>query len=67
LVAAPECTDGIVARLQATLATFADAPVCAELRDRLCLDAFAPVEIADYQLMLRWDAEAHGAGYAQPA
>jgi ABC-type phosphate/phosphonate transport system substrate-binding protein len=67
LVAAPECPDGVVTRLQATLATFADAPVCAELRDRLCLDAFASVQIADYQLMLRWDAEAQQARYAQPA
>lgn len=66
LVAAPDCPDEIVTRLQATLATFAEAPACAGLRDRLCLDGFAPVEIDDYELMLRWDAEARAAGYAEP-
>jgi ABC-type phosphate/phosphonate transport system substrate-binding protein len=67
LVAAPSCPDDIVVRLRATLATFAEAPGCAGLKDRLCLDGFAPVEIDDYQLMLRWDAEARAAGYAEPA
>ncbi|MCK1744481.1 PhnD/SsuA/transferrin family substrate-binding protein [Bradyrhizobium sp. 139] len=67
LVAAPGCPDDIVARLQATLATFAEAPGCTHLRDRLCLDGFAPVETDDYQLMLRWDAEARAAGYGEPA
>ncbi|MBR0697711.1 phosphate/phosphite/phosphonate ABC transporter substrate-binding protein [Bradyrhizobium lablabi] len=67
LVAASGCPDEIVARLQATLATFAGAPACTELRDRLCLGGFAPVNIADYELMLRWDAEARAAGYVRPA
>jgi ABC-type phosphate/phosphonate transport system substrate-binding protein len=66
LVAAPGCPDDVVARLQATLATFAEAPACAGLRDRLCLDGFAPVETDDYQLMMRWDAEARAAGYTAP-
>jgi len=66
LVAASDCLDDVVSPLQATLATFAEAPACAGLRDRLCLDAFAPVAVADYELMLRWDAEAREAGYAQP-
>ena len=30
------------------------------------LQGFAPVAIADYDLMLRWDAEARAAGYAHP-
>jgi len=67
LVASPGCPDEIVTRLQATLATFATAPACAGLRDRLCLDAFAPVALDDYGLMLRWDTEARVAGYPQPA
>jgi ABC-type phosphate/phosphonate transport system substrate-binding protein len=67
LVASSSCPDEIISRLQATLATFGAAPACADLRDRLCLDAFAPVVLEDYSLMLRWDTEAHAAGYAQPA
>jgi hypothetical protein len=57
----------IVSRLQAALAAFADAQACAGLRDRLRLDAFVPVAIEDYGLMMRWDAEARAAGYPQPA
>lgn len=67
LVAAPGCPDEIVAILQATLATFADAPACAGLRERLRLDAFAPVAVEDYGLMTRWDAEVRAAGYPQPS
>ena len=67
LVASPSCPDEIVRRLQTTLATFADAPACADLRERLHLKAFAPVALEDYGLMLRWDSEARAAGYSQPA
>ena len=66
LVAAPDCPGDTVAALQAALATFGDAPACAELRDRLCLRAFVPVNADDYALMLRWDAEARAAGYSEP-
>src|SRR5258706_6776460 len=66
LVAASGCPDEIVSRLQAALATFAGVPACADLRDRLCLDAFAPVATGDYGLTMHWDAEARAAGYAQP-
>jgi ABC-type phosphate/phosphonate transport system substrate-binding protein len=66
LVASPACPDEVVSALQATLAAFGDAPACAELRDRLCLEAFAPVATDDYGLMMRWDAEARTAGYDQP-
>jgi ABC-type phosphate/phosphonate transport system substrate-binding protein len=66
LVAASGCPDDVVAGLQAALSGFAAAPACAQLRHRLCLDAFAPVAFADYELMLRWDEEARAAGYAQP-
>lgn len=66
LVAAAGCPDEVVVRLQATLSTFAAAPACAALRDRLCLDGFVSVDLAGYDLMLRWDAEARAAGYAKP-
>lgn len=66
LVAAAECPDDVIAGLQAALAGFATAPGCAPLRDRLCLDAFAPVDLSAYDLMLRWDAEARAADYAEP-
>jgi ABC-type phosphate/phosphonate transport system substrate-binding protein len=66
LVAAAECPDEVIAQLQAALARFATAPACASLRDRLCLAGFAPVELAAYDLMLRWDTEARAAGYAEP-
>jgi len=67
LVASPGCPEEIVSGLRETLATFAGAPACASLRDRLRLDAFTPVAVEDYDLMIRWDAEAHEAGYPQPA
>jgi ABC-type phosphate/phosphonate transport system substrate-binding protein len=66
LVAASNCPDDVVSALQATLATFGDAPECAKLRDQLCLEAFAPVNTDDYGVMMRWDAEARAAGYSQP-
>jgi ABC-type phosphate/phosphonate transport system substrate-binding protein len=67
LVAASGCPDDVVSALQTTLATFGRAPACAGLRDRLCLEAFAPVATDDYSLMTRWDAEARAAGYSQPS
>jgi ABC-type phosphate/phosphonate transport system substrate-binding protein len=66
LVAASGCPEGIVSALQATLATFGDAPACAGLRDRLCLEAFVPVAADDYGLMMRWDTDARNAGYGEP-
>ena len=45
---------------------FGDLAACGGLRERLCLQGFAPVAIADYDLMLRWDAEARAAGYPHP-
>jgi ABC-type phosphate/phosphonate transport system substrate-binding protein len=66
LVASRECPDEVVAALRAALLRFGDAAACADLRERLCLQGFAPVMIDDYDLMLRWDAEARAAGYAQP-
>ncbi|MBV8926127.1 MAG: PhnD/SsuA/transferrin family substrate-binding protein [Bradyrhizobium sp.] len=66
LVASSGCPDEIVCRLQTTLAAFASAPACSDLRERLLLKAFVPVALEDYGLMLRWDRETREAGYAQP-
>jgi len=66
LVAGRECPDDIVAALQAALLGFADVAGGADLRERLCLQGFAPVVIADYDLITHWDAEAHAAGYPRP-
>ena len=66
LVASRECPEQVVASLQTALLEFGDLAACGDLRERLCLQGFAPVAIADYDLMLRWDAEARAAGYAHP-
>jgi len=66
LVAAPGCPGDVVSALQGALASFGDAATCADLRSRLCLEAFAPVNPADYDLTTRWDAEARAEGYIQP-
>ena len=66
LVASRECPDEVVAALHTTLMKFSHVAACADLRDRLCLQGFAPVVIADYDLITRWDAEAHAVGYAHP-
>jgi ABC-type phosphate/phosphonate transport system substrate-binding protein len=66
LVASQECPDEVVMSLQTGLLKFGDVPACAGLRERLCLQGFAPIVIEDYELMLRWDAEARAAGYAHP-
>ena len=67
LVAGPQCPDDVIAALRAALLAFGEAPACAELRDRLCLERFVPVAVADYDLIARWDKEAVAAGYAHPA
>jgi ABC-type phosphate/phosphonate transport system substrate-binding protein len=66
LVASQRCPEQVVAALRTALLKFGDASACAGLRDRLCLQSFAPVAIEDYDVMLRWDAEARSAGYARP-
>jgi ABC-type phosphate/phosphonate transport system substrate-binding protein len=66
LVASRECPDEVVTSLQAALLHFGEASACADLRDRLCLQGFAPVVIDDYGVMLHWDAQARAAGYARP-
>jgi ABC-type phosphate/phosphonate transport system substrate-binding protein len=66
LVASRECPDRVVASLQTALLRFGDVTACGDLRQRLCLQGFAPVAIEDYDLLLRWEAEARRAGYAHP-
>ena len=66
LVASRECPEQVVASLQTALMEFGDLAACGDLRERLCLQGFAPVAVGDYDLMLRWDAEARAAGYPQP-
>ena len=66
LVAGSDCPGEVIAALQATFAKFGHDSECADLRDRLCLAAFAPVAIEDYEIFARWDAEARDAGYDQP-
>jgi ABC-type phosphate/phosphonate transport system substrate-binding protein len=66
LVAAAQCPDEIVAVLRAALVGFGEVTECAALRDSLCLHGFAPVNIADYDVMARWDQQARAAGYPRP-
>lgn len=65
LVASQSCPDAVIATLQAAFMTFKAASSCADLRDRLCLEGFAPVVADDYRLQIQWKAEAGAAGYAQ--
>lgn len=66
LVAARDCPDDIVTALQKALFGFSLDRQCEPLRDRLCLAAFAPVVIEDYDMMTRWKEEARRAGYHHP-
>ncbi|WP_213769765.1 PhnD/SsuA/transferrin family substrate-binding protein [Bradyrhizobium sp. dw_78] len=66
LVAATDCPREVVAALQSALAAFGKSAACAGLRDRLALEAFAPVVAEDYLQTTRWEAEARAAGYGQP-
>jgi len=66
LVAALTCPDDVVSALQAAFARFGESAACAQLRNRLCLEGFAPVNPADYDLTMHWDAEARAGGYTRP-
>lgn len=66
LVASRECPTDVIASLRTALLKFGDEAACGNLRERLCLKGFAPVAIADYDLMLGWDAEARVEDYARP-
>jgi ABC-type phosphate/phosphonate transport system substrate-binding protein len=66
LVASRQCPDQVVTSLQTALMEFGEIAACDGLRERLCLQSFAPVVITEYDLMMRWNAEARAAGYAHP-
>jgi ABC-type phosphate/phosphonate transport system substrate-binding protein len=66
LVASAGCPDEVVTRLQSVFLAFAETPLSAELRERLCLEGFAPVTLADYDVIARWDDEAKAADYGHP-
>jgi ABC-type phosphate/phosphonate transport system substrate-binding protein len=66
LVASRECPDEVVVALQTALMEFGADAACGNLRERLCLHSFAPIAITNYDLMVRWDAEARATGYPHP-
>jgi ABC-type phosphate/phosphonate transport system substrate-binding protein len=65
LVASESCPADVITALREGLLAFGSMAECADLRDRLCLEAFAPVAVEDYQLTLQWDGQAREAGYAE--
>lgn len=67
MVAAQDCPDDVVSRLQNALVSFGSLTACAGLRERLCLEGFTPVDLSDYELIMQWDAEARQAGYYELA
>jgi ABC-type phosphate/phosphonate transport system substrate-binding protein len=67
LVASPQTPDAAIAALREALIVLGDTTACAELKDRLCLERFVPVTVADHDLIAHWDAEAVAAGYPHPA
>jgi ABC-type phosphate/phosphonate transport system substrate-binding protein len=66
VVASAGCPDEIIARLRAAFLAFGQAPQGAKLRELLCLEGFAPVKLADYDVIARWEDEAKAAGYDHP-
>lgn len=66
LVASPTTPPAVIAALRASLLAFGEAPDCVDLRDRLCLLGFAPVDASAYDMLSHWDNEACAAGYSAP-
>jgi ABC-type phosphate/phosphonate transport system substrate-binding protein len=66
LVASAGCADDIVERLRAAFLAFTAAET-ADLRRRLCLEGFAPVDLTEYELIPRWENGAKKAGYHHPS
>lgn len=66
LAASPTTPSAVIANLRASLSSFGDAADCADLRDRLCLDGFAPIDAGAYDVLSRWDDESRAAGYLAP-
>jgi ABC-type phosphate/phosphonate transport system substrate-binding protein len=66
-VAAAAAPAELVQRLQAAFVMAAERPWFAALAQVLLLAGFAAVDVARYDVLLRWDQEARAAGYALPA
>ncbi|MEM9900017.1 MAG: PhnD/SsuA/transferrin family substrate-binding protein [Pseudomonadota bacterium] len=56
-----------VARLRAAMEALHEMPAAAALLDALSIRRFARIDLHDYALGDRWDAEARAAGYPAPA
>jgi ABC-type phosphate/phosphonate transport system substrate-binding protein len=66
LIASRSCPDEVVAALRTTLLAFGSNAGRDDVRDALCLTAFVPVDVAEYQTIAQWDSGAREAGYAVP-
>jgi ABC-type phosphate/phosphonate transport system substrate-binding protein len=66
-VAAAAAPPELVKSLQRAFAAAARRPWFAPLGEQLLLRGFAPVNEADYAMLLRWDEEARASGFEQPA
>jgi ABC-type phosphate/phosphonate transport system substrate-binding protein len=67
LIAAANIDESVAARLRDALLSCHDAPELAATREALLLARFAPVEAADYRLLVAWEREADTRGVAAPA
>ena len=66
LVASRRAPDDAVARLRQAFLAVGGEPELAEIRARLLLAGFAPVDPAAYDVLTAWDREAVEAGYGMP-
>jgi ABC-type phosphate/phosphonate transport system substrate-binding protein len=66
LVASRTMPLAVVEALRSALLQFGDAPDTIDLRDRLCLSGFAPVDLAGYAVYSEGAAAADAAGYGAP-
>lgn len=66
LVASPGTPDDAVVRLRVAFLAVGAEPGLAEVRNRLLLAGFAPVDAAAYGVLTAWDRDAVAAGYAEP-
>jgi len=67
LIAAPLIDDDAAARLRAALLACHAEPALAETRAALLLSRFAPIDAAEYQLLVSWEKQADAAGIPAPA
>jgi ABC-type phosphate/phosphonate transport system substrate-binding protein len=67
LIAAPMIDDDAATRLRAALLACHAESALAATRDALLLSRFAPIDAADYQLLVLWEKQADAAGIPAPA